>query len=158
MKTIRSNAEQVLKSDYNEYADKSQSFKDYVELCSQSDPNFFSWLFDEELGSDFDTDLTEEHRESFSDFLKSLQASKEDLIKFCGTQDYAFAAGAGIMYANDDQTRQGVLENLNADGVMIEMVGLEGPANELREEAENGCDIYKVWKSNQEPMYIAYYE
>lgn len=29
---------------------------------------------------------------------------------------------------------------------------------ELREEAANGCTIYKVWNFNQEPLYIAYYE
>lgn len=157
MKTIRSNAKEILRSNYNEYSDKSESFRDYVELSSQSDPSFFSWLFEEQL-EEFDASLSSEHREAFENFLKSLEATKEDLIEFCGTQDYAFASGAGIMYANDPETREGILQDLNADGVKIEMVGLDGPANELRAEAENGCDIYKVFVSNQEPTYIAYYE
>lgn len=72
MKTIRSNAEQVLMSNYNEYSDKSQSFRDFVELTSQSDPSFFSWLFEEELNEDFDASLSSEDKEEFQNFLNSL--------------------------------------------------------------------------------------
>lgn len=158
MKRIRSNAEQVLREDYNKYSDKTQSIREWIKCSSESDPNFFSWLFEEELNAEFDNDLTDEDKEIFDNFLNSLQVSKEELIEFCSTQDYAFAGGAGIMYANDEETREGIVESLNASGIIIEEIGCEGAAKELKEEVENGCTIYKVWKYNEEPLYIAYYE
>lgn len=72
MKAIRSNAEQVLRENYNLYCDKSQTFREYVDCESQSDPGFFRWLFDEEFKNDFDSDLTEEQKDLFQIFLNSI--------------------------------------------------------------------------------------
>lgn len=72
MKAIRSNAEQVLRENYNSCNDPETSFREYVDCTSQSDPGFFRWLFDEEFNSDFDSDLTEEQNEMFQDFLNSI--------------------------------------------------------------------------------------
>lgn len=70
MKAIQSAAMQALRENYNMYCDSSETtFREYVECQSQSDPNFFRWLFGEEFENDFDTDLTEEHKEAFKYFL-----------------------------------------------------------------------------------------
>lgn len=73
MKTIQSAARQQLIEDYNRYCDPSdETFREYVERSSQSDLNFFRWLFSEEFDDDFDMSLTDEHRKAFEDFLNSL--------------------------------------------------------------------------------------
>ena len=82
--------------------------------------------------------------------------SKDQLIKFCQNEDYAFCWGAGLMYANEAEERQMVLEHLNQDGIIIEAVGLE-ECEDLTSEVENGCAIYKAYKENEEAIYIAYY-
>lgn len=46
------------------------SFKEYVERESGNDPNFFRFLFEEELENDFDSSLTEGQREEFEEFLE----------------------------------------------------------------------------------------
>lgn len=46
------------------------SFKKYVERESQNDPNFFRFLFEEEIEDDFDFSLTDEQREQFEEFLE----------------------------------------------------------------------------------------
>ena len=93
--------------------------------------------------------------------MKTIQNNQKDqkdqLIQFCENQDYAFCWGAGIMYANDDEERQMVVEHLNQDGIIIEAVGVE-ECEELACEIENGCIIYKAYKWNEEAMYIAYYK
>lgn len=87
---------------------------------------------------------------------------KEDLIYFVRNNDFAFVYGAGIMFANDEESREGIVSVIAEDGKMIEEVeDIENEGcgcGELREESANGCTIYKVWNFNQEPLYIAYYE
>ena len=46
--------------------------KKYVELNAQSDPNFFRWLFSEDFDNDFDSSLTKEQREEYTNWLKTL--------------------------------------------------------------------------------------
>ena len=93
--------------------------------------------------------------------MKTIQNNQKDqkdqLIQFCENQDYAFCWGAGLMYANDDEERQMVVEHLSEDGMIVEAVGVE-ECEDLTSEVENGCAIYKAHKENQEAMYIAYYE
>lgn len=64
---------QILKENYNQQENKDEiSFSEYVNLESQSDPNFFSWLF----GSDCVDDqghLTTEGEEAFEEFLAELK-------------------------------------------------------------------------------------
>lgn len=86
---------------------------------------------------------------------------KEDLIYFVRNNDFAFVYGAGIMFANDEESKEGIASVIAEDGKMIEEVeDVENEGcgcGELSEEAA-GCTIYKVWNFNQEPLYIAYYE
>lgn len=49
-----------------------QPMRDWVECESQSDPNFFRWLFQEELDNDFDNDLSDYQKQEFEEFLNSL--------------------------------------------------------------------------------------
>lgn len=69
MVKIQSVAYQALREDYNMYCEPETPFREYVECNSQSDPNFFRWLFNESFDNDFDSDLTQEHREAFQNFL-----------------------------------------------------------------------------------------
>lgn len=71
MKTIQPTATQALRENYNMYCESQTSFREYVECQSQSDPNFFRWLFSEEFDNDFDSDLTDEHKEAFQKFLNN---------------------------------------------------------------------------------------
>lgn len=88
--------------------------------------------------------------------------SKDTLVDFAFNNDYAFVYGAGIMTANDAETRKSIADSINVDGKIIEEIGNldeEGcGCDELSMEKENGCTIYKVWNYNEEPLYIAYYE
>lgn len=71
---IQSAVEQVLRENYNAYCNPPETtLRDYIERESKSDPNFYRWLFSEEFDNDFDTDLTDEHKEAFADFLDSLR-------------------------------------------------------------------------------------
>ena len=74
MATIRQDAKQLLREQYETYIDFSTtSFKEYVEMCAEEDPSFFRWLFGEnDIQNDYDIDLTNEHRELFGDFIDSL--------------------------------------------------------------------------------------
>lgn len=87
---------------------------------------------------------------------------KENLIGFVKSNDFAYVYGAGIMFANDEESREGIASIISEDGKMVyEVEDIENEGcgcGELREESANVCTIYKVWNFNQEPLYIAYYE
>ncbi|MEG1684554.1 MAG: hypothetical protein RR319_01215 [Bacteroides sp.] len=74
MKTVKiqSAAAEKLVENYIMCCDSATLYK-YVELESESDPNFFRWLFGEDFDEDFDSNLTEAHKEYFLDFLNSLR-------------------------------------------------------------------------------------
>lgn len=74
-----------------------------------------------------------------------------DLVDFVMSNDFAFVYGAGIMYANDVEVREWIASVVNKDGKEIAEV-------EDLEEEGYGCAIYKVWNTNEEPLYIAYYK
>lgn len=70
---------QVLKESYRYlfhtgkgYIVNAPSFREYVEMEAQSDPDFFRWLFDVDLEQDFDSSLTDEQRAEYADFLNTL--------------------------------------------------------------------------------------
>lgn len=92
--------------------------------------------------------------------MKTIQNNQKDqkdqLIQFCENQDYAFCCGGGLMYANEDEEREAIVDHLNQDGIIIEEVNVE-ECEELAGEVENGCTLYKAYKWNEEAMYIAYY-
>lgn len=50
-----------------------QTFREYAELESESDPDFFRWLFDDGDISDFGTNLAAARREEFMDWLEELE-------------------------------------------------------------------------------------
>ena len=89
---------------------------------------------------------------------------EQKLIDFVLHNDFAWVYGVGIMYVNSPEERENVAGLLQEDGVMIKEIPHEDIEDEgcgcaeLSEEAERGCRIFKVWKWNQEPLYIAYYE
>lgn len=74
MKTINSSKIEVLRESYEQQVNTHEiSFRDYIELEAQSGSNFFRFLFDEDFEQDFDTSLTDEHREEYERFLNKLQ-------------------------------------------------------------------------------------
>lgn len=85
----------------------------------------------------------------------------EKLVDFVLNNDFAYVAGAGLMYANDFETKNIIASTIQEDGTMIlEVTDLENEGcgcKELQEELNNGCMIYKVYKYNDMPMYIAVY-
>lgn len=65
---IRSNAKQILLENYGQ-TNKEFSFAGWIELEAENDPNFFRWLFDEDLEQDFVCP----DKEAFAEFLKSCE-------------------------------------------------------------------------------------
>jgi hypothetical protein len=61
------------KSHLKEVNKSGLSLFDFVEVEAENDPNFFRWLFDEDLEQDGDTSLTDEQREIFKEFLESIK-------------------------------------------------------------------------------------
>lgn len=69
---MRTNIENVLRENFAELNDSTESFADYVKAESENDPNFFRFFFNEEFENDFDLDLTQEQEEEFKNYLKNL--------------------------------------------------------------------------------------
>ena len=69
MSKIRSNARQIIEE--RSYC-SGCSLREYVEREAKKDPDFFRWLFDEELDEDLDTSLNEEQREIYNEFIENL--------------------------------------------------------------------------------------
>ena len=59
---------QVLTENYNNSGETCE-FAEWVKLESQSDPNFFRWLFDDDSLQDFSAG---EHEEEFLEFCNAL--------------------------------------------------------------------------------------
>jgi len=55
------------------------SLYEYVYAESQSDPNFFRWLFDEEFDNDFDSSLSDDQTAEFNTWLEEIRV--EDLFE-----------------------------------------------------------------------------
>lgn len=67
--------EQILRENYNEYIQSGSddiTLREYVEREADSDPNFFSWLFDDGDLGDFDFGLSDEQRDEYRDFIEEL--------------------------------------------------------------------------------------
>lgn len=73
--SVQSQAEDVLRSNYENYCENNEdeeiTFREYVESDSESDPNFFSWLFADNLES-YGDNMMETHKEAWKSFLNSL--------------------------------------------------------------------------------------
>ena len=87
---------------------------------------------------------------------------KKELINFVKNNDFAYVYGAGIMYANDIDTRNQIADFIGKDSVMLAIVSAddiynEGGCVELSAEIDNGCSIIVARQYNSEPLYIAYY-
>ncbi len=68
---------QVLQENYENYrkngeADDPTTLREYVVAQSETDPGFFRWLFNSEDVADFGTNLTDEQKEEYRDFLDIL--------------------------------------------------------------------------------------
>lgn len=74
MRTIRSNAKQLLRENYNACDWKDEiSFRDYVKSEMENDPGSWNWLFNEDESDLTFSDLTEREKEIYNDFLDSLE-------------------------------------------------------------------------------------
>ena len=83
--------------------------------------------------------------------------NKTKLVDFAASADYAYLYGAGIMFANDNDTKSelsAILEN-------AQNIEITNPQNDMAsiELAECDCEalIVKAWNNNQEPLYISFY-
>lgn len=68
---------QVIKESYNEYRrygdlDESTTLCEYVEAQGDTDPRFYGWLFNSDDIEDFGTNLTNEQKQAYNDFLALL--------------------------------------------------------------------------------------
>ena len=67
---------QMLKENYDNYRrngepDDSTTLREYIEASAESEPGFFSWLFNNDDLDDF-ADLTDEQKEEYQNFLDEL--------------------------------------------------------------------------------------
>ncbi|OJV17919.1 MAG: hypothetical protein BGO30_08225 [Bacteroidetes bacterium 41-46] len=81
MRTITSNAGQVLNENYRRHIsnwdeqnpdNEPYSIAEWCDLESQSDPNFFRWLFNDDDISDFGSNLTDEEKKIAVNYYNSL--------------------------------------------------------------------------------------
>ena len=81
MRTIRPNAEQVLIENYEQFLinfkkeypeDVELNLGEWADLESESDYNFFRWLFNDETIGDFGNDLPDDEWQIAKDFFDSL--------------------------------------------------------------------------------------
>lgn len=80
MKKNRINTEyalKVMRENYNEYRrsgepDDPTTLREYVEAQADSDPAFFGWLFSDDDIKDFGTNLTDDQKEEYKNFLDEL--------------------------------------------------------------------------------------
>lgn len=83
----------------------------------------------------------------------------KEIAEFAKVEDYAFLFGAGMMCANDDETRNEVVDCIEkADTYkLLSKNEVENDASELITEIENGCEVYEFIKLNAWQLYIAIY-
>lgn len=79
--------------------------------------------------------------------------TKEEVLDFVRGYDFAYAYGAGIMYANDPDTSEAVA-NIIENASLMAVVDKE----ECMELADEEGDIYKFWNWNEEALYVAVYD
>lgn len=75
MTNMRTNAAQLLRENYQGVEDKeAMSLREWVEVESEANPNFFYWLFPdaENITGDFGEGLTEKEMSEFNDLLDLL--------------------------------------------------------------------------------------
>lgn len=75
MRTIRNNAEQILKENYNQ-VEQHNTFAEWVKMESKNDPDFYGFIFND---GDIDdsSNLTDEEMGLVNDFIESLGNSKD---------------------------------------------------------------------------------
>ena len=81
MKTIRTYAKQILIENYKQFLiefkkqypeDVELNLGEWAELESESDYNFFRWLFNDETIGDFGSNLTDDEFQTALDFFATL--------------------------------------------------------------------------------------
>ena len=72
-KQIRENYRMYRENCIADYGECEMLLKDYVERESESDPDFFRWLFNDGDISDFGTNLDDKQREEYAEFLDGLE-------------------------------------------------------------------------------------
>lgn len=78
MRTIRNNAEQLLRENYKACDWKDEvTFREYVENEMDNDPGSWNWLFNESDADLSYSDLTDKEKQEYADFLDSLKDDYE---------------------------------------------------------------------------------
>jgi len=73
MKKIRTNAVQILQENYQVVEEKETiSISDYAKIESESDPDFYRWLFNDHDIADFGSDLSDDEKKIAADFFETL--------------------------------------------------------------------------------------
>lgn len=80
--------------------------------------------------------------------------TREEILEFVKTNDFAYVYGAGLMYATDDEQREYLANIISGMNFVV-------PVNDLEEEGcgaselknEEGA-VYKCYNSNEEPLYV----
>lgn len=85
--------------------------------------------------------------------------SKETLVAFAKSEDYAYLYGAGLMTANSAEDKEAIASIVKQSTIIEPIEGdiSESPCAELIDEQNNGCTIYKCYNINEEALYIAYF-
>lgn len=75
MKTIRSNAKQLLVDNYRAYLTtdgERLSTSEWAKLESENDPDFYRWLLNDSDVADFGSNLSDDENQVVSNFIQSL--------------------------------------------------------------------------------------
>lgn len=82
--------------------------------------------------------------------------TKEEIIRFVESEDFAFAVGGGVVFANDQKTRDEVAQWIKDFDYMKE---LKVEESAFSEEPEHGTEVYNFYSDNQNwQLQVAYYE
>ena len=85
----------------------------------------------------------------------------DEILDFINNHDFPFVYVKGLQFANNSQDKEFIINFIKDNSVLFtEVTLLEEEASgctELKTEINNECIVYKFWKNNESPLYIALY-
>jgi len=82
--------------------------------------------------------------------------TREEIIKFVESEDFAFTVGGGVVFANDQETRNEVAQWIK-DFAIMEEISLE--ESDFSENPEHGSEFYIFYTDNETwQLQVACYE
>ena len=82
--------------------------------------------------------------------------TREEIIKFVESEDFAFAVGGDVVFANNQKTRNEVAQWIK-DFAIMEEISLEESA--FSENPEHGSEFYSFYTDNETwQLQVACYE